>query len=73
VGPNYQVKHIMVKPKARLSLQTHQHRAEHWVVVRGEAEVVKWRSAIDLKANQSTYISKGTSASLSNMQADPCM
>jgi len=48
-GPNYQVKHIMVKPKARLSLQTHQHRAEHGLLVRGEAEVVNGDQQLTLK------------------------
>lgn len=70
-GPHYQVKHIMVKPGARLSLQTHQHRAEHWVVVSGEAEVVNGTNNITLRANQSTYISKGAQHRLSNMKTEP--
>ena len=70
-GPGYQVKHIMVKPGARLSLQTHQHRAEHWVVVSGEATVVNGDKEIVLQANQSTYISIGAQHRLSNMQIKP--
>lgn len=65
-GPHYQVKHIMVKPMSRLSLQSHQHRAEHWVVVSGEAEVVNGDQTVTLKANQSTYIPQGSQHRLSN-------
>lgn len=70
-GPHYQVKHIMVKPQARLSLQSHQHRAEHWVVVTGEAEVVNGDKTLHLKANQSTYIPLGSQHRLSNMTHAP--
>ncbi|MFI4957029.1 MAG: mannose-1-phosphate guanylyltransferase/mannose-6-phosphate isomerase [Gammaproteobacteria bacterium] len=70
-GPGYQVKHIMVKPGARLSLQTHQRRAEHWVVVSGEATVVNGEQGITLQANQSTYISKGAQHRLSNLKNEP--
>jgi mannose-1-phosphate guanylyltransferase/mannose-6-phosphate isomerase len=66
-GRHYQVKHIMVKPKSRLSLQSHQHRAEHWVVVSGEAEIVNGDQTLTLKANQSTYIPQGSQHRLSNM------
>lgn len=66
-GRFYQVKHIMVKPNSRLSLQSHQHRAEHWVVVSGEAEVVNGDQTLTLMANQSTYIPKGSQHRLSNM------
>lgn len=70
-GPHYQVKHIMVKPGARLSLQVHQHRAEHWVVVSGKAEIVNGTDQVSLQANQSTYISKGAQHRLSNMTNEP--
>lgn len=71
VGPHYQVKHIMVKPHSRLSLQSHQQRAEHWVVVSGEAEVINGDQTITLKANQSTYIPQGSQHRLSNMTSIP--
>jgi mannose-1-phosphate guanylyltransferase/mannose-6-phosphate isomerase len=70
-GPNYQVKHIMVKPGARLSLQKHRHRAEHWVVVSGEALVVNGDREITLHSNESTYISKGAVHRLSNLTSKP--
>lgn len=62
----YQVKNIYVKPGAKLSLQSHKHRSEHWVVVSGEAEVTKDDKKIILKKNESTYIEVGTVHSLEN-------
>jgi mannose-1-phosphate guanylyltransferase/mannose-6-phosphate isomerase len=66
VGPNYQVKHITVNPGARLSLQRHQHRAEHWVVVEGTAKVHV--DGVDhlLNANNSIYIPVGAVHCLAN-------
>ena len=58
-GPRFQVKRIMVKPGASLSLQMHHHRAEHWVVVSGTAEVTNGEQVILLGENQSTYIPLG--------------
>ena len=55
-GPRHQVKRIMVKPGASLSLQMHHHRAEHWIVVSGTAEIVNGDKTILLTENQSTYI-----------------
>lgn len=65
-GPNYQVKRISVNPGARLSLQKHQYRAEHWVVVDGQANV--HIDGIDhlLKANDSIYIPVGAVHCLAN-------
>ena len=65
-GPNYQVKRISVKPGARLSLQRHQFRAEHWVVVEGTAKVHV--DGVDhlLKANDSIYIPVGSVHCLAN-------
>ncbi len=54
----FQVKHISVKPGERLSLQRHQHRAEHWVVVSGIAKVTKGDAVFTLRENESTYIPK---------------
>jgi mannose-6-phosphate isomerase-like protein (cupin superfamily) len=55
----FQVKRIMVKPGAQLSLQRHYHRAEHWVVVSGTAEVVRGTETLLLSENQSIYIPLG--------------
>jgi mannose-1-phosphate guanylyltransferase len=55
-GPLYKVKRIEVKPGASLSLQMHQHRNEHWIVVSGVAEVTNGERVFLLQANESTYI-----------------
>lgn len=65
-GERYQTKRIVVKPGARLSLQKHHHRAEHWVVVKGTALVTKDDETILLSENQSTYIPLGTVHCLEN-------
>lgn len=56
MGGRFQVKHITVKPGARLSLQMHHHRAEHWIVVSGTAQVTCDDKTFLLTENQSTYI-----------------
>jgi mannose-1-phosphate guanylyltransferase / mannose-6-phosphate isomerase len=58
-GGRFKVKRIQVKPKASLSLQKHHHRAEHWVVVKGTAEVICGEKIVLLTENQSTYIPLG--------------
>ena len=65
-GGRFQVKRIMVKPGATLSLQKHHHRAEHWIVVRGTAEVTNGDQVILLSENQSTYIPLGQVHRLAN-------
>jgi mannose-1-phosphate guanylyltransferase / mannose-6-phosphate isomerase len=65
-GPRFQVKRIMVKPGARLSLQMHHHRAEHWIVVSGTAEVTNGTTVSVLTENQSTYIPLGQTHRLAN-------
>ncbi|TAK74079.1 MAG: mannose-1-phosphate guanylyltransferase/mannose-6-phosphate isomerase [Aquabacterium sp.] len=65
-GPRFQVKRIMVKPKATLSLQMHHHRAEHWIVVSGTAEVTCGDKKVLLGENQSTYIPLGETHRLAN-------
>jgi len=65
-GPRYQVKRILVKPGASLSLQKHHHRAEHWIVVSGTAEIVNGDKTILLTENQSTYIPVGVRHRLEN-------
>ncbi|NTU96628.1 MAG: mannose-1-phosphate guanylyltransferase/mannose-6-phosphate isomerase [Chlorobiaceae bacterium] len=67
----FKVKRINVKPGASLSLQKHQHRAEHWVVVRGEAHVTLDRKLIVLSEDQSTYIPVGTIHRLENRGSLP--
>ena len=65
-GPNYQVKRISVNPGARLSLQRHQFRAEHWVVVQGQAKVHVDGQDHMLNTNDSIYIPKGAVHCLAN-------
>ncbi len=65
-GDRHQAKRIVVKPGARLSLQKHHHRAEHWVIVKGTALVTKGDSQELLTENQSTYIPLGTVHCLEN-------
>ena len=65
-GERFQVKRIVVKPGARLSLQMHHHRAEHWIVVRGTAEVTNGDQVMMLSENQSTYIPLGHVHRLAN-------
>ncbi|TWG94762.1 mannose-1-phosphate guanylyltransferase [Mesorhizobium sp. J18] len=65
-GPHHQVKRITVKPGARLSVQMHHHRAEHWVVVRGAARVRKGDKVMMLNEDQSTYIPVGEIHALEN-------
>lgn len=65
-GERYQVKHLMVKPGASLSLQMHRHRAEHWVVVEGTAHVTISDQTMLLSENESTYIPVGTKHRLEN-------
>src|SRR5690606_22608348 len=65
-GGRFQVKHIVVNPGAKLSLQMHHHRAEHWIVVSGTAEVTRGEETFLLGENQSTYIPLGSSHRLAN-------
>jgi mannose-1-phosphate guanylyltransferase/mannose-6-phosphate isomerase len=65
-GPRFQVKHLFVAPGKKLSLQKHHHRAEHWVVVRGTAEVTIDDRVITLSENQSTYLPLGCVHRLAN-------
>ncbi len=65
-GERFQVKRITVKPGGTLSLQMHHHRAEHWIVVSGTAEVTRGDEVILLAENQSTYIPLGVTHRLRN-------
>ncbi len=55
-GDRYKIKRILVHPEARLSLQLHQHRSEHWVVVSGTARVTRGEEVFDVHPNESTFI-----------------
>ena len=65
-GERYQVKRITVKPGAKLSVQMHHHRAEHWVVVSGTAKVTNGEKTFILSENESTYIPVGAVHALEN-------
>ena len=65
-GDRFQVKRIIVNPGASLSLQMHHHRAEHWVVVRGTAQVTRGDEVFLVSENQSTFIPLGTMHRLEN-------
>lgn len=71
MGERHQVKRIRVNPGAALSLQRHQQRAEHWVVVRGMARVTKGSESFLLQENQSTYIPIGETHRLENPGTEP--
>jgi mannose-1-phosphate guanylyltransferase/mannose-6-phosphate isomerase len=66
MGDRFQVKRLVVKPRASLSLQMHHHRAEHWIVVKGIAKVTNGDQVFLLKENQSTYIPIGAKHRLEN-------
>ena len=70
-GAGFLVKRLTVAPGESLSLQMHHHRAEHWVVVRGEAEVQRGDATFRLTANQSTHIPAGERHRLTNPGAEP--
>ena len=65
-GERFQVKRIMVKPGAQLSLQMHHHRAEHWIVVSGTGRITRGDETLILSENQSTYIPLGVTHRLEN-------
>jgi mannose-1-phosphate guanylyltransferase/mannose-6-phosphate isomerase len=66
IGDRFQVKHLMVKPGAQLSLQMHHHRAEHWVVVSGTGRITRGQENMLLGPNESTYIPMGMAHRLEN-------
>ena len=72
-GERFQVKRLMVKPGAALSLQLHRKRAEHWVVVSGCARVTRGEDTLHLEENQSTYIPVGTRHRLENAGSEPLL
>jgi mannose-1-phosphate guanylyltransferase/mannose-6-phosphate isomerase len=70
-GERFKVKRIQVKPGASLSLQMHHHRAEHWIVVKGTAEITNGEQVLLLTENQSTYIPQGQTHRLANPGKTP--
>ena len=70
-GHNFKIKRIKVKPGSSLSLQMHQHRSEHWVVVSGAAKVMNDEKELILKVNESTFISAGQKHRLENAGSEP--
>jgi mannose-1-phosphate guanylyltransferase/mannose-6-phosphate isomerase len=70
-GERFKVKRIQVKPGASLSLQMHHHRAEHWIVVKGIAEITNGNQVLTLTENQSTYIPQGQTHRLANPGNEP--
>jgi mannose-1-phosphate guanylyltransferase/mannose-6-phosphate isomerase len=70
-GPGFQVKHLCLNPGAKISLQKHSHRSEHWVTVSGNASVTCDGREFTLKENESTYIPLGAVHRLENSSAEP--
>jgi mannose-1-phosphate guanylyltransferase len=70
-GNSFQVKRLLINPGAKISLQKHLHRAEHWVVVEGIATINIGDKIIELRINQSTFIPKGTIHRIENKQDTP--
>jgi mannose-1-phosphate guanylyltransferase len=70
-GDGFQVKKLLINPGAKISLQKHQHRAEHWVIVKGLATITSGKKIIELKKNQSTFIPKGEIHRVENRQNTP--
>ena len=65
-GERFQVKRLVVKPGASLSLQLHHHRAEHWIIVSGTARITRGDEVFLLGENESTYIPMGTKHRIEN-------
>ena len=65
-GENFVVKKIVVTPYSKLSLQSHEHRSEHWIIVEGKAEVTVNGNISTLESNQSTYIPSKAKHRLAN-------
>lgn len=70
-GVGYKIKRILIKPKARLSLQLHRRRSEHWIVLSGIAKVTKGEETYLVYSNESTYIPINTSHRLENPENEP--
>jgi mannose-1-phosphate guanylyltransferase/mannose-6-phosphate isomerase len=67
---SYKVKHLWVKPNSKLSLQSHQHRSEHWIIISGTAKITLDDKVQILKAGESTFVPVGTKHQLENETSD---
>jgi mannose-1-phosphate guanylyltransferase/mannose-6-phosphate isomerase len=70
-GPGYKIKRVTVNPGKRLSLQLHRQRSEHWIVVRGTADIDLGDRKLTLSANESTFVPAGTRHRLANPEETP--
>jgi mannose-1-phosphate guanylyltransferase len=70
-GAHFKIKRIEVKPQSSLSLQMHEHRSEHWVVLKGEAQIVNGEQTLTIKRDESTFIPAGHKHRLSNKTDEP--
>lgn len=71
IEDNFQVKRLIVKPGAVLSLQKHAHRSEHWVCVKGKALITRNDEEFELKVNESTYVAIGDVHRIANPYGEP--
>jgi mannose-1-phosphate guanylyltransferase / mannose-6-phosphate isomerase len=69
--PHFQVKRLVINPGAKISLQLHYHRVEHWVIVEGAAEVILNEAQMQLTRGQHVYIPKETKHRLANVENSP--
>ena len=65
-GPKFKVKRITVNKESQLSLQKHQHRSEHWIIVNGEAEIILGNNKLTLRENDTIFIPKGATHRIKN-------
>ena len=70
-GKGFKVKRILVNPGAKISLQKHLHRAEHWIIVTGVAKITCGKKMYQLKESESTYIPKGEIHRIENLENSP--
>ncbi len=71
VACNLQIKRLVIKPGAEISLQKHAHRSEHWVCVRGKARITRNEQEFDLNVNESTYVGVGDKHRIANPYDEP--
>jgi len=72
-GDSFQAKRLTINPGGILSLQKHQHRAEHWVVVDGTAHITRGEESFELHKNESIFVPQGTVHRLENKGDDPLL
>jgi mannose-6-phosphate isomerase-like protein (cupin superfamily) len=72
-GPGFKVKTLSIKPGESLSLQRHQHRTEHWIVLAGTARITRGEERFELEANASTFIARGEKHRLQNATDQPLL